>query len=184
MAMRIFEEREPDEDGPSEQEMEARRRLHEGRIRRNLAGSLHRLRTAFDGVRAQLERGCLTGMDRSAIIGQLHYGEARRAMVEFAVMRRVKRGDSIDDRATISLVARVIDAWLDDNCHHCDGRGFNGGSHRGERQVICKPCHGSGSRRGWIGRSDGEREFAQHLLSEIERLMAGVGAEMRRRLKD
>ncbi len=44
-----------------------------------------------------------------------------------------------------AMVGKVVDFWVDRLCHHCDGRGFNGG--RGKPQILCSHCKGTRHRR-------------------------------------
>ena len=96
----------------------------------------------------------------------------------FALAQAARKGlrESVD---TGKIAGRVLDVLLDPNCHHCDGRGFNGGTHRGEPQVLCKPCRGSGHRRDTVGKTDRERAFAMHLLAQLESVLSDVDRKMR-----
>lgn len=88
----------------------------------------------------------------------------------------------LDPDQVLTVAGRVLDVFLDPTCHHCEGRGFNGGSHRGEPQELCRPCRGTGNRREHIGQSDVERDFASRLLMRMNMAMAEVDRLMRQHL--
>jgi hypothetical protein len=73
----------------------------------------------------------------------------------------------IDDAVVLALAGRVLDVFLDGDCGHCQGRGSNGGRHRGEKLELCRPCHGSGKRSESIGHNRTEQHFAASLMVEM-----------------
>lgn len=87
------------------------------------------------------------------------------------------------DAALMALTGRALDVFLDPTCPQCDGRGFNGGAHRGEKPVICRPCHGSGHRRDDLGKTPDERHFAGKLLVELSRKMTEAEKQLRAGLR-
>jgi hypothetical protein len=105
---------------------------------------------------------------------------AKHELADYAQQRANKGRHMLDNRTVDTVAGRVLDAWMDPLCHHCQGRGFNGASHRGEMQTICRPCRGTTKRLGWIGRTAAEQAFSDHLLSEIERMLGAVSGQMRR----
>lgn len=85
--------------------------------------------------------------------------------------------------ATVNgIVGRVIDLWLDPICHHCAGRGFNGGF--GVPLVICTHCGGSKVRRPRLAKSEAGHQFGLTLLSELDRKADKVARLMTRFLKN
>ncbi len=84
-----------------------------------------------------------------------------------------------DDNAVRVLTGRVIDVWLAPLCETCEGRGFNGGQHRGEPKVTCRSCRSTGLRRESVGHDSEERRFTHLLLGEIEMQMTQVDQQMR-----
>lgn len=88
------------------------------------------------------------------------------------------------DRDLMALTGRVLDVFLDPTCPHCQGRGFNGGGHRGEKQVICRACRGCGHRRDDVGRNADERHLAGRLLAEMSRKMTEAEKSIRLQLRD
>lgn len=152
-----------------------------GLAQEGLGTYIWRLMVEFDGVRATVRRGPLNGAEKVLVLSQLKtLAEARRRLGAFAVIRATKGRHMIPDVTVAQITGRVLDVYLDPLCHHCDGRGFNGGSHRGERQAVCRPCRGSGNRRGWIGKTQAEQSFAQHLLAELDRALGELGACVKR----
>lgn len=190
-----------------------------GWVREDLGTALHRLRSEFDGIKAEQERidplrtERLTALE-SAWLRLLNDGpppgaflyeyELRRREIDAsrvtslllcrselkslgeAVWRvgasawrladRMRLRNSIDVER---LASRALDVFLDPTCRGCDGRGFNGGAHRGEKAILCKPCRGSGNRRDEIGKNDTERNFALNLLMQLGSELAEVDRRMR-----
>jgi hypothetical protein len=111
--------------------------------------------------------------------------EAREALWRYSYSLLAPKGRfMLDDSTAASVTGRVLDAWLDPSCHHCQGRGFNGGAHRGEQRVFCRPCRGSGNRRSWIGKGVEEREFAVVLLLRLDEYLRTVDRTIRRWLRE
>lgn len=141
---------------------------------------LYRLQVEFDGVRADVRRGPLNQTERLLILSQLKtLPAAREALGHFAIQQATRQRFMQPDTVVLKLVGKVLDVFLDPLCHHCEGRGFNGGSHRGEKRVLCQPCGGSGHRRAHIGHNAAEHAFAAGLLSDIEAKLAEAGSQMR-----
>lgn len=153
-----------------------------GLARESLGTHIWRLMSEFDGVRASLHRGAINQTERLLILAQLKtLRETKTQLGAFAVIRATKgKFETLNNSAVAAITGRVLDVALDPNCHHCDGRGFSGGTHRGERQTMCRPCRGSGDRRDWVGKTDEEQRFAKHLLMEMDRALAGLSSEVRR----
>lgn len=143
-----------------------------------LAYTPYRLQEEADRIRVEARNYVLT--ERAFALAKLKtLRAARDAFGAFAIVMATKVAFMQDDAAALTIAGRVLDVWLDQLCHHCDGRGFTGGSHRGEHQTLCRPCRGSGHRRDWIGKTAEERQFAGRLLAELEQNQAGVDAQMR-----
>jgi hypothetical protein len=85
----------------------------------------------------------------------------------------------IDEAVVLKLAGRVLDVFLDGDCPHCQGRGSNGGSHRGEKLELCRPCRGSGKRIDTIGHNHAEQHFAASLAVEMSVRLANVERSMR-----
>lgn len=150
-----------------------------GWLRDGLGALMYRLRQEFDLVRESVRKGALNQTERLLVLSQLKtLRSARDAFGSFAIVQATKVQFMQNDAAAASIAGRVLDVWLDPNCHHCDGRGFTGGSHRGEPTVLCRPCRGSGHRRDWIGKTQEERQFASRLLAELEQQQAHIDAQM------
>lgn len=150
---------------------------------------LLRLRGEFDGVKAEIEgQGSNSLTDRLLILAQLKtLREVKEALGDLAMKRAAAMNalplapmptdiammkpwrQEADKRArTIAALAgRVLNAFLDPNCHPCNGVGKIGGY--GAIQTLCRACHGSTKSNTGIGKTDAERHFAGHLLDLIER---------------
>lgn len=141
----------------------------------------------------------LTGAQKAAAIMELASGSAltehRLILFRLRSLRKAKdmfSGFAIDlaeqnrfmqpSHIAVTVSRRVLDVWLRPNCGHCDGRGFNGSVRRGEIQVLCRPCRGSGHRRDSIGENDAERGFASLLLMEINAMLYEAQRDFRTNL--
>lgn len=145
-----------------------------------LGTRLYRLRTEFDAVKATIPASVGAVNQRMLVMMALRTRlEAHEALDETA-RRHDRIGHTEDDLH--NLTWRVLSAWLDPNCHHCEGRGFNGG-YDGP-QILCRPCSGSGSRRREIGRNADERVFAVRLGVLIDAAVDDVAQKMRRYLRN
>lgn len=145
---------------------------------------LYRLMVEFDGVRADVRRGPLNQTERLLILSQLKtLPAAREALGHFAIQQATRQRFMQPDTVVLKLVGKVLDVFLDPLCHHCEGRGFTGGSHRGEKRVLCQPCGGSGHRRHRIGRTDQEHAFTASLLTDMDCKLAEVSAAMKRMMR-
>lgn len=104
---------------------------------------------------------------------------AKRELGAFALAEAQSRRINRPADDLLRVTGRVLDAYLDPGCHHCAGRGFNGASHRGEMQTLCRPCRGSGHRRDSIGQNEAERGFASHLLMSMDALLHQAQRDIR-----
>lgn len=156
-----------------------------GMLGDRLGALLLRLRVEFDAVRMdlRLKKGTAP-IDRLLILQKLKtLDEAKGALARFSVQQATKRRFMQPDDVVLKLAGRVLDVHLDPLCHHCDGRGSNGGAHRGEMKQICRPCKGTGHRKDGVGRTAEERQFGGFLLAELERVAQRAGGEMARALR-
>lgn len=76
----------------------------------------------------------------------------------------------------LRLAGRVLDVWLDEACHRCDGTGRIGNRYIGDRERECPTCKGSGHRREIMGDSLTQTLFAGNLLAEVQRQVAAAAA--------
>lgn len=102
--------------------------------------------------------------------------DARRQLGALALRMAAnpKRRQSVND--ALQLAGRVLDVWLDDVCHKCDGTGKRGNRYAGEVERECPTCKGSGHRRETIGRDEHCRHFARDLFAEVQRQVAAAAA--------
>lgn len=105
--------------------------------------------------------------------------EAKTRLGDFAITQATKQRFMRPDREALIIAGQVLDVWLNPNCRHCEGRGFNGSVLRGEKVVVCRPCRGTGHRRDMIGKDDAQRRFAGLLIGELDALMHRVQREIR-----
>ena len=79
----------------------------------------------------------------------------------------------------LKAAGQALDLLLDANCHHCQGRGKNGGY--GSPEVLCRACGGSGKRSPTkLGGRDESPELVNTLLDHMRRLLGSAGAGIRR----
>ncbi|RZL31138.1 MAG: hypothetical protein EOP35_22685 [Rubrivivax sp.] len=92
---------------------------------------------------------------------------AKQSLFGFAVRQAPHKACESKAAALGVLVGQVLDVWLDKLCHHCEGRGFNGGY--GSPRLMCTKCHGSGSRRqGRLGTNAAEQAFGLWLINVMD----------------
>lgn len=104
---------------------------------------------------------------------------ARDALGRWAVVKATTGRFMVPDTVVLKLVGRVLQAFLDPNCHGCQGRGFNGGY--GAPKVFCRTCKDhSGKARDALGQDAAERLFCKTLLSEMDRKLDEVSRLMAR----
>lgn len=82
----------------------------------------------------------------------------------------------IDNATAIRLAQRVLDVWLDETCHACDGTGVIGNRYAGDHERQCPTCKGTGHRRDITGANQRERQFAAELFAEVQRQVAAAAA--------
>lgn len=126
-------------------------------------------RTASASVRTELAL---------ALVRMKSLREARELLGELAYMEATRQRFMEPDHVVAVLAGRVLEHWLDPNCDKCDGRGFVGGSHRGELQALCRPCRGSGARRDLLGQTAEQQRFCAHLRAGMDRRLADVDDAM------
>lgn len=149
---------------------------------RALAAALYRLRTEFDAARAST--GPMNRTEMYLVLSQLKtLREARDGIGVFAVALATRIRFMQDDAAVGMIAGRVLDVWLDPTCQSCDGRGFNGGHHRGERKIACGGCRGTGERRALLGDTGEEKRFARALLDHLGAMLNDAEEHLRRKLR-
>lgn len=158
-----------------------------GMTGKGLGASLMRLRAEFDTIRG-LVRGTANNSltERALILMQMRtLPEVRRKLGDLAQSQALKTRFMGTHRDLMLLTGRVLDVYLDPLCHHCDGRGSTGGGRHEQTgpPVLCKPCGGSGARRGALGRNQDERAFAGHFLALLERSASHAETLMARKLR-
>jgi len=109
----------------------------------------------------------------------------RQALYDWSLTKAIVVIDR-SPHVLMTVLARVLEAWLDKTCSACDGRGFNqGGRHEHTGPpIMCRPCRGSGHRLDTLGGDDDVRFFVSYLLAEMDRLVADLQWQMRRKLKN
>lgn len=151
-----------------------------------IASALYRLQIEFDSVRMAI-RGAeaLSQIERFLILDKLKtLPEARRRLGVFAMEQAGKYRFWHSPDVVMAVAGKVLDVYLDPTCHHCEGRGFNGATHRGEREIPCRPCRASGNRRDQAGEDQEGRKFAAAMLAELETCAAEFDRQLKRFLAE
>ncbi len=147
-----------------------------------------RLRGEFDQAHAevaQIAAGRNVGAVNLRLLAMLRLktlAHAKHILFCLAEDKAADRFPALLDKAR-ELAWQALSAWLDPRCTHCDGRGFNGGSHRGEHKTYCSHCKTTGNRRGFIGKSDAERSFVNALLNELDEAVGGHAGQVSARIR-
>lgn len=153
----------------------------------SLGASLVRLKTEFDSVRAQLRGSANDSATEKMLVlmGLNTLRSTKDILGQVAKARAARTGFARPAPDIHRLAGRVLDIFLDPNCSKCDGRGFTGGGRHEESgpQIICRPCGGTGKRRGHVGKDDEERRFADGLLADIESKASGFEQKLARRAR-
>ncbi len=114
------------------------------------------------------------------LLGLPTLAEARSALGQLAVRMAAKRTTAgIGAECALHLAGRVLDVWLDETCHRCDGTGVIGSRYLGEAEKQCSTCKGTGHRRDILGDSLAQTRFAADLMAEVQRQVAAAAAGIR-----
>ncbi|AKJ28804.1 hypothetical protein [Caldimonas brevitalea] len=128
----------------------------------------------------ELERQVVT--DRALILIELKtLASTKHALGCYARQAAGRQGLQSTAAEINALTGKVLDIFLDPNCPHCEGRGFNGG-YRAPR-VWCTKCDRSGKRPVRFGKDIEEQLFARWLLADLDRKLSNVDSLMRRFLR-
>lgn len=107
---------------------------------------------------------------------------AKGAILRFALGQAERRGIDPSDAGLLDLCAKVLDVWLDRKCHHCEGRGFNGGYR--EPQITCRPCRGSGNRRqSQLHSAEALHNYGLWLLNVLDTKATGAMGQINRKTR-
>lgn len=154
-------------------------RLYEAQRRAHKAGQTDEAKQLAEDARREVMTG------RAMILLQLGtLRQAKQALFSRVLSLIAEKGQPSLENVAAALTGRILDVFLDPTCPPCEGRGFNGGHHRGERQIICRACRGSGSRRDDVGKTPSERFLAALMLAEMSRKMTEAEKSIRRSLNE
>jgi hypothetical protein len=156
--------------------------------RTRFAVALYRLASEFDSVRHEMRHALNATEFALALMRLKTLREARESLGAYASIQATKQRFMQPDDKVMPLMGQVLSAWLDPNCHKCEGRGTLGGY--GSPQVVCRACSGTklrlrdkqGTLR--IGLDGEQKRFAAHMLAEMDRLVAEVEQAMKRLLRN
>lgn len=101
---------------------------------------------------------------------------ARQELGALAVRMAVSPKRGLPPDVALRLAGRVLDVWLDETCHKCDGTGVLGSRYQGDAERHCPTCKGTGHRRDIMGDSLQQTRFAGDLLAEVQRQVAAAAA--------
>lgn len=101
---------------------------------------------------------------------------AKHELAALAVRMGANPKRALAPAVALQLAGRVLDVWLDETCHRCDGTGVLGSRYQGDADRQCPACKGSGHRRDVIGDSVRQAQFAADLMAEIQSQVAAAAA--------
>lgn len=127
--------------------------------------------------------------ERALALGRLKsLRETKEILGKFALQQATKNRFMVPDKVVLILVGRVLDVHMDPLCHHCGGRGFNGGTSRSDKTILCRHCSGTGHRKDHIGQNAREHWFARLLLTQMDRVLerasGGMASALQTRQKE
>jgi hypothetical protein len=145
---------------------------------------LYRMAAEYDQIAQDVRRTAAN--DRTELLLILMHlkslSATKEALALHALQTATRRHVMLPDSDVIQLTGRVLTAWLDPNCHKCEGVGKIGG-YDGKVQHICRACGGSGKSRQAVGKNDVERLFASYLLSDMDRRLHEADHHLRKHLR-
>lgn len=147
------------------------------------ADEANELRMEAQQCLAQAEREGITGR-AMAMMGMTTLRQARTALLTYALQEATRRkiDPTTHQAALFAMLGNVLDIWVDRKCHHCAGRGFNGGYR--EPQVHCRPCRGTGNRRtGQLSEDPALHAFGLHLLTRMDAKSTGAMGHINRKTR-
>ena len=151
-----------------------------GWARESLGTQLYRLRVEFDSIN-QIELAAVGHSLTAKLMTLNKLQTLRPTMVQlgaFAQMTAARRGLQETEEAIHWIAGRCLDAWISPLCHHCGGRGFNGGM--GAPRLLCTHCSGTGKRRPKLARTVAGHDFGRSLLGHMDAKTERVAKAMRR----
>ena len=107
-------------------------------------------------------------------LGTLH--DAKQALGAMALRMAANPKRNLPTETAMRLAGRVLDVWLDETCHKCDGTGVIGNRYQGDTERQCRACAGTGHRRESLGSDDKQRLFASDLLAEMQCQVAAAAS--------
>lgn len=110
------------------------------------------------------------------LLGLTTLHDAKQQLGALAVRMGAKPSRALAPDVALRLAGRVLDVWLDEVCHKCDGTGRLGNRYVGDRERECPACKGTGHRREILGESRGQTEFARDLFAEVQRQVGAASA--------
>lgn len=102
--------------------------------------------------------------------------DARQELGALAVRMGANPKRALAPAVAMQLAGRVLDVWLDETCHRCDGTGVLGSRYQGDAERPCPTCKGTGHRREILGDSLQQTMFARDLYAEVQRQVAAAAA--------
>lgn len=102
--------------------------------------------------------------------------DARQELGALAVRMGANPKRALAPAVVLRLAGRVLDVWLDETCHRCDGTGILGSRYQGDAERQCPTCKGTGHRRDILGDSLQQTRFAGDLLAEVQRQVGAAAA--------
>jgi hypothetical protein len=154
-----------------------------GSLEDSLGVALMRLRSEYDTTRAETPADDPLAAHAIALVQMKNLHGVRVRIERLALSLNTEQW-AMDQHVAALISGRVLDAWLDPNCRACEGRGYNGGHHRGDHVLRCNLCTGTGKRRVKLAANAVESRFAAMLRDWIESLISRAQGEMNLKLRE
>lgn len=149
-----------------------------GWARDGLGCQLYRLRVEFDSInRLELARADSLTAKLMTLNKLTMLRPAMRALDDFAQASAARSNLKAEPRTVYLTAGFALDAWISPNCHHCGGRGFNGGF--GIPRAMCTHCGGTGKRQVRLGKTEALHQFGRLLLTHMDTKTEIVAKRMR-----
>lgn len=110
------------------------------------------------------------------LVGLTTLDEATRQLGQLSIRMAANPKRGLAPADALRLAGRVLDVWLDETCHKCDGTGIIGNRYAGDHERQCPACKGTGHRREIMGDSLTQTAFARDLFAEVQRQVAAAAA--------
>lgn len=151
----------------------------------SLGTLLARLRAEWDSTSRKERQQAATDLTARVLVlmNLRSLRPAKQAVLNFARVKSAFLGLGVTSEQLAPVVGKVIDAWLDQLCEPCSGRGSSGGY--GRPKIICTACGGSTRKRnnGTLSDNQDLHQFGLWLLNAMDVKCNGAMGEISRKTR-